>query len=225
MKSSTIRRSTLSKESMDVIETLAKENKDEDLGEYVRPEDQQTNESEDLFASKAQEIDLLWQNFKTTQFSTNSTAAYILLGFVIGVIVSVLCFVILGLAVTKSGGTLHIGNKALFASAPVELSSLNDQADAAQEEVEAKVVVPSEENDNTTVAVSEEPQEPAQTEPVLDKSKMKKYVVKNGDTVESIIKKNYGSYSQEKAELIMKANNMKSLDRINIDQELLIPMQ
>ena len=210
MKSSTIRRSTLSKESMDVIETLAKENKDEDLGEYVRPEDQQTNESE---------------NFKTTQFSTNSTAAYILLGFVIGVIVSVVCFVILGLAVTKSGGTLHIGNKALFASAPVELSSLNDQADAAQEEVEAKVVVPSEENDNTTVAVSEEPQEPAQTEPVLDKSKMKKYVVKNGDTVESIIKKNYGSYSQEKAELIMKANNMKSLDRINIDQELLIPMQ
>ena len=54
---------------------------------------------------------------------------------------------------------------------------------------------------------------------------MKKYVVKNGDTVESIIKKNYGTYSPEKAELIMKANNMQSLDRINIDQELLIPMQ
>lgn len=209
---------------MDVIETLAKENKDEDLGEYVRPEDLEVKESEDSLASKAQEIDLLWQNFKTTQFSTNSPTAYILLGVAIGVIVSVVSFVILGLAVTKSGGTLHIGNKALFAPAPVEVSSLNDQADAAQEEVEAKVVVPSE-ADNTTSAVAEEPQEPAQTEPAFDKSKMKKYVVKNGDTVESIIKKNYGSYSPEKAELIMKANNMQSLDRINIDQELLIPMQ
>lgn len=224
MKSSTIRRSTLSKESIDVIETLAKENKDEDLGEYVRPEDLEVKESEDSLASKAQEIDLLWQNFKTTQFSTNSPVAYILLGVAIGVVVSVVCFVILGLAVTKSGGTLHIGNKALFAPASVEVSGLNAQADAAQDEVDAKVVVPSE-TDNTTAAVSEEPQEPAQAEPVFDKSKMKKYIVKNGDTVESIIKKNYGTYSPEKAELIMKANNMQSLDRINIDQELLIPMQ
>ena len=54
---------------------------------------------------------------------------------------------------------------------------------------------------------------------------MKKYVVKSGDTGESIMKHFYGSYSPEKAQLIMKANNLKSLDRINIDQELLIPME
>ncbi len=223
MKSSTIRRSTLSKESMDVIETLAKENNNQDLGEYVRPEDYEVKESEDSLASKAQEIDLLWQNFKTTQFSSNSPTAYLLLGFAIGIVVSVITFVILGLAVTKSGGTLHIGNKALYAPAPVEVSSLEEQANAAQEEVDAKVVVPREEDN--TVVTAEELQEPTQAEPVFDKSKMKKYVVKNGDTVESIIKKNYGTYSPEKAELIMKANNMQSLDRINIDQELLIPMQ
>ena len=54
---------------------------------------------------------------------------------------------------------------------------------------------------------------------------MKKYIVKNGDTVESIIKKAYGSYTPERAELIMKANNLKTLDRINIDQELLLPAE
>jgi nucleoid-associated protein YgaU len=54
---------------------------------------------------------------------------------------------------------------------------------------------------------------------------MKKYVIKDGDTVEGIIKKHYGTYSQEKADLIMKANNLKTLDRINVDQELLIPLE
>ena len=52
---------------------------------------------------------------------------------------------------------------------------------------------------------------------------MKKYKVKDGDTVEKIIRMHYGSYSPEKAEMIRKANNLKTLDRINIDQELLIP--
>ena len=41
MKSSTIRRSTLSKESMEVIETLAKEQENEgSLGVYVRPDEE-----------------------------------------------------------------------------------------------------------------------------------------------------------------------------------------
>ena len=52
---------------------------------------------------------------------------------------------------------------------------------------------------------------------------MTKYVVKNGDTAEKIIKNHYGTYSEEKAQMVMKANNLSSLDRINIDQELLLP--
>lgn len=222
MKSSTIRRSTLSKESMDVIETLANESKSDDLGEYVRPEKEQ--KSDDSFASKTQEIDLLWQNFKPAQFNTNSPIAFILLGFVIGVIISVICVAGFGFAVAKSGNGIHIGNKTLYVSASpvVEITSLEDQANEAQVEVESKVIVPEE---NQEMATSAEAPVEAQAEPVSNKAKMKKYIVKNGDTVETIIKKNYGSYSPEKADLIMKANNMQSLDRINIDQELLIPME
>lgn len=87
-----------------------------------------------------------------------------------------------------------------------------------------KVSVPSE--DDFTAPAENSNNETVQTEKTsVDTSKMKKYIVKNGDTVESIIKKAYGSYTPERAELIMKANNLKTLDRINIDQELLLPAE
>ena len=55
---------------------------------------------------------------------------------------------------------------------------------------------------------------------------LKKYIVKDGDTGE----KNYQTFlwnifHPEKAGLnYKKANNLKSLERINIDQELIIPI-
>ena len=73
MKSSTIRRSTLSKETMEVIENLAKEQEESGLpGEYVRPDEIETSNKENEPNAMSQEIDLLWQNFKTNQFNTNS---------------------------------------------------------------------------------------------------------------------------------------------------------
>ena len=220
MKSSTIRRSTLSKESMEVIESLAKENQNEDnLGEYVRPEELEA-QTEDSFASKTKEIDLLWQNFKPVQFTSNSPVVYVLSGVVVGVLISVICFVILGLAVTKSGKALHIGNKALFAPAVSVETTDSEQMDEVQDEVNANVSLPQdEENIEIPVGSVQESELPVQN------VKLKKYIVKDGDTVESIIIKNYGSYSSAKAEAIMKANNMKSLDMINIDQELLLPVE
>ena len=80
MKSSTIRRSTLSRETMEVIENLSKEN-DSVPSEYVRPEEEEKTPT-DSIENKAQEIDLLWQTFKSTQFNTNSPMAYISMGFV-----------------------------------------------------------------------------------------------------------------------------------------------
>ena len=94
MKSSTIRRSTLSKESMEVIEALAKEHENDDsIGEYVRPDEivnSSTTQKENDIAGKAQEIDLLWQNFKATQFNSNSPTMYVLIGFVVGVVATLI---------------------------------------------------------------------------------------------------------------------------------------
>ena len=90
MKSSTIRRSTLSKETMEVIENLAKEQEESGLpGEYVRPDEIENSNNktkENELNAMSQEIDLLWQNFKTNQFNTNSPIINIIIGIIIGVV-------------------------------------------------------------------------------------------------------------------------------------------
>lgn len=225
MKSSTIRRSTLSKESMEVIENLVKQQdtQEDGVGEYIRPVDYEENSSESSIASKAQEIDLLWQNFKSTQFNSNSPTAYILLGAAVGVVLALVLTFSTGYYLSKSG-KLTIQYNSVVAKS----NTLEQDAATAQDVVEAKVSVPSEDEISTKPVVGETAKavDSASADvQKIDQSKMKKYVVKSGDTGESIIKHYYGSYSPEKAELIKKVNNLDSLDRINIDQELLIPME
>ncbi len=230
MKSSTIRRSTLSRQTMEVIENLAKEQEISSMpNEYVRTEEKTDNHLDENFSNKAQEIDLLWQNFKTTQFNTNSPAAYVIMGFLSGVVFSVLVFMAIG-AFVKSD--VKFAKKALPAFEKVQMAknnvseqTLEQQADSAQDTVEMKVSVPGE-NETTVDMRSQQNEtktiESTEAKPV-DLKNSKKYIVKSGDTGESIIKHYYGSWSQEKADLVMKANNLTNLDRINIGQELIIP--
>lgn len=235
MKSSTIRRSTLSKESMEVIEILSKDN-DYNVApaEYVRPDDVVEIPYGDIAASKAQEIDMLWQSFKTAQFNSKSPMAYIIVGFVFGVISTLIVLFCMGAlagnmdsantpAVKKSFSIMNIFSK----PAKNTSETLDEQVDFAQKEVGAKVVVPTEDESpsNPLNIFKPAPEKTEQVSNTIDTSKAKKYKVKDGDTVEKIIKMHYGSYSPERAELIRKANNMETLDRINIDQELIIPVQ
>jgi len=221
MKSSTIRRSTLSKESIEVIEQLAKEQQNQDgIVEYYRPEAFVEDEQEST--NKSQEIDLLWQNFKTTQFSTNSPVACVVFGFIAGVISTVLVFLGINSYMARHS---QVSDATLITSESAVEVTLEEQADMAQEELQNRVHIPTEE-DNIVSQVEKNIQEPvveSTPAPVVDKSKMKKYVVKSGDTGESIIKKHYGSYTSEREQAIIKANNLKTLDRINIDQELWLP--
>ena len=76
MKSSTIRRSNLSKEKMAVLEALSKykqESHDITPNVYVRP-------------NREKELDLLWQNFKVNQKLDKSPSVYLATGFIGGVI-------------------------------------------------------------------------------------------------------------------------------------------
>ncbi len=223
MKSSTIRRSTLSRESIEVIENLAKEQQNEDsLGEYIRPDEEESNHNASII-NKSQEIDLLWQSFKSAQLNTNSPVIYILTGFIIGVLSTVILFACVRASSIKSNGI----KAGLFGIEKVKSENnqtLEQQAKDAQDEMNNKVSVPSEDDFSNPVETNNESSH-LEDVATVDTSKMKKYIVKSGDTGESIIKKYYGSYSPEKAELIMRANNLQTLDRINIDQELLIPAE
>lgn len=76
MKSSTLRRSNLSKERMAVLEELAKNKKqpyDASPGVYVR-------------ANKEKELDVLWQNFRVSQKEDKSPGIYLVTGFIAGAV-------------------------------------------------------------------------------------------------------------------------------------------
>ncbi len=225
MKSSTIGRSMLSKESMDVIENLSNDeyindnvneivqNQDIDdaPGEYLRSEKEEEN-------NKSKEIDLLWQTFKTSQFNTNSPIVYVIEGFILGVITTLAIMMLLG-----SFGVKPKINTSENVSTPVESI---ERVDVPGETVIEGGVVAQETNEEVQgetpdSKVSETDNQVTNTEPQV----LKKYVIKDGDTVEAIIKQHYGSYTPERAQNIMKANKLTNLDRISIGQVLLLPVE
>ena len=215
MKSSTIRRATLSRESMDVIENLAREQQFEgsSLGEYYRPEDNSENDFES--SSKSKEIDLLWQNFKSVQFNTNSPFANLLVGFVAGVLTTLILLACFGMFSSKT--------PSVSPSTPAVEQTLSEQADEAQEELNNRVSVPGEDDSVQPIEQVSKVEEATPVASSNNTSSMTKYIVKDGDTGEAIIKRHYGIWSEEKMNAIIKVNNLKNLDRLHIDQVLYLP--
>ncbi len=85
MKSSTIRRSNLSKEKMAVLEALSKYKQDaydNSPGVYVRP-------------NKEKELDVLWQSFKVNQRNDKSPSIYLATGFIAGAVVMLILTVLI----------------------------------------------------------------------------------------------------------------------------------
>lgn len=233
MKSSTIRRSALSRESMDVIENLANEtpadySQNSETNDYAPSEYYREAEHRDA-DNKSKEIDLLWQSFKSAQFNTKSPAMHWIGGFILGVITTVVAMSLFGMFVANSDNTSLKNQMPLF-GAKTQVQKIDDVEEASTmineqnipgDEVDAPVVSEEKLTENKKAQkVSKEEKSEVKT-PI----KTKKYIIKDGDTVEAIIKRNYGSYTPERAEAIMKANNLKDLDHISIDQELLLPIE
>ncbi len=102
MKSSTIRRSNLSKEKMAVIEALSKyrqESYDESPNVYVRP-------------AKEQELDVLWQDFKVNQKqSGKSPNVYLATGFIAGALTMLIFTSLIGFTTGVNKGKVSEANK------------------------------------------------------------------------------------------------------------------
>ena len=180
MKSSTIRRSNLSKEKMAVLEALSKyrqEPYDNSPGIYVRPE---------MPKDKDKELDLLWQNFKINQRSEKSPNIYLATGFIVGVVVMLVLTVLVS-----------------FSAKGIESLRDNSVAPAKKEKMNISFV-PASDSSNT---------------------KNELYTVQNGDTIESIVIRFYGSYSKEKEDLVVKTNNMTNPNKLSIGQQLTIPVE
>lgn len=112
MKSSTIRRSNLSKEKMAVLEALAKyghNGYDNSPNVYVRP-------------SKERELDMLWQNFKVNQKQEKAPGIYLFAGFVVGAVVMLIMTVLICLS---ANGIDILKEHAKTAPVPVKKEKLN----------------------------------------------------------------------------------------------------
>lgn len=178
MKSSTIRRSNLSKEKIAVLEALSKykhETADNTPNVYLRN-------------NKEKELDLLWQNFKINQKADKSPVVYLTTGFIAGIVTASLMFAILGLSI----------------------HSTSVQAPSALEKTAKK------ESINLV---------PAAESTAVAATGTEVYTVQSGDTMESILTRFYGGYTQERAWKVMNANNMTNPNKLSIGQKLTIPMQ
>lgn len=89
MKSSTLRRSNLSRERMLILEELSKNKKqpyDASPGVYKR-------------ANKEKELDVLWQNFRVSQKEDKSPGIYLATGFIAGAIAMLIMTTLLSFSV------------------------------------------------------------------------------------------------------------------------------
>jgi len=182
MKSSTIRRSNLSKEKMAVLEALSKyrqDSYDNSPSVYVRP-------------NKEKELDVLWQNFKISQKNEKAPGVYLATGFVAGAVA------MLALTTLISFSARGIDAKSGAVPAPAKV----------KKERAALNFIPSGEKTSQDSAVSTN----------------ENYTVQNGDTMEGILIRFYGSYSKEKENLVLKTNNMSNPNKLSIGQKLTIPM-
>ncbi len=115
MKSSTIRRSNLSKEKMAVLEALSKYRGDvfdNSPSVYVRPEQPR---------DKEKELDMLWQNFKISQKSDKSPNIYLATGFIAGAVV----MLVLTVFISFTAKGISVAHENSIAPAKTEKMSLN----------------------------------------------------------------------------------------------------
>lgn len=178
MKSSTLRRSNLSRERMLILEELSKNKKqpyDASPGVYTK-------------ANKEKELDVLWQNFKVSQKEDKSPGIYLATGFIAGAIAMLIMTTLLSFSVRGTDSP--------------------DISPAPRAKEKARLTfIPADKINETGVPKGNE-----------------SYVVKSGDTLESIIIRFYGKYDPSKVDKIKDANNMSNPNNLQIGQNLIVPM-
>lgn len=157
-----------------------------------------THQDENFYKvqSKNRELDALWQSFGVKpQKSEKAPQVYFVTGLITGVIITLLITTFVSMLINISTPKDDI---AVPASKPVAQSSGRFSFIPADNSSSKKVTTP--------VTLNEE------------------YVVKEGDTLESIVIRYYGSFDMNKVNAIQEANKMANPNALSIGQKLIIPM-
>lgn len=185
MKSTTLRRSNITREKVAMMEALSRYNKQHQDEDFYKAQ------------NKTRELDVLWQSFGVKP-NRNEKAPQVY--FVTGLI----CGVIITLAITTVISLL------------INLSTPKDD-----------IVVPSSKKQAVVEADSKFSFIPADSAAVKTSGTLasnEEYIVKAGDTLESIVIRFYGSFDMNKVNAIQSVNKMANPNALSIGQKLIIPM-
>ena len=182
MKSTTLRRSNITREKVAMMEALSRYNREHQDEDFYKAQ------------SKNRELDVLWQSFGVkTQKNEKAPQVYFVTGLICGVIVTLAITTLVSLLVSFS--------------TPKEEKIL--QKRSAVEAPSSFAFIPAD-----TAAVK----------PVAPTKINEEYVVKAGDTLESIVIRFYGSFDMGKVNAIQDANRMANPNALSIGQKLIIPI-
>ena len=182
MKSTTLRRSNITREKVAMMEALSRYNSQHQDEDFYKAQ------------NKTRELDVLWQSFGVKpQRHEKAPQVYFVTGFILGVIATLAVTTLVSLLVNL---TTPKDDIVLPKKAPVETPSNISFIPADSAAVKTAPVVTNEE-----------------------------YVVKAGDTLESIVIRYYGSFDMSKVMAIQEANKMANPNALSIGQKLIIPMK
>ena len=192
MKSTTLRRASLSKEKIQVLQNIAK----------YRSQIQEDNVISDIPAVnnegvQQEELDVLWNTLRLKNKQEKSPTVYLITGFILGAVTMLIIAVLMGVSMKTSNESVEdIASN--ISGTRVEDSSLT--------------FIPADRDDKSSSADKK------------TTAKEEVYSVQNGDTLESIIIRFYGSYSKKYEKAIKDANNMNNPNSLSIGQKLIIPL-
>ena len=183
MKSTTLRRSNITREKVAMMEALSRYNREHQDEDFYRKQ------------SKNRELDALWQSFGVKQQRIEKAPqVYFVSGLVVGVIIT--------LIITT------------FVSLLINLSTPKDEPIAPP--VKQKVT-----DSGKFRFIPADSSKPAPAPVSLNEE----YIVKEGDTLESIIIRFYGSFNMDRVNALQEANKMANPNALSIGQKLIIPIK
>ena len=182
MKSTTLRRSNITREKVAMMEALSQYNREHQNDDFYRTQ------------TKNRELDALWQTFGIKQQKNEKKPqVYFVTGLITGVVVTLLI--------------------TTFVSLLINISTPKDD-----------VVKPSKKVTAESGKFTFIPADTSSAKSVTTTLANETYEVQEGDTLESIVIRFYGSFDINKVAKIQEANKMANPNALSIGQKLVIPM-
>lgn len=198
MKNSTLYNSNLTRDRVSFLEDLKTNDRSSMLSNNRMTEMKEyTRQASSSHNQK--ELDVLWRNFKVAQTQTvseKSPGVYLGVGFFAGF----LSMLVLSLCMSFVTPSNNHASSSNISKAPKLIKRVKLKPSQL-------TIVPPDKKD-------------AQSEPALNET----YTVVAGDTLESIVVRFYGKYDPAKVQAIQDANNMSDPNKLQLGQQLNIPL-